>query len=265
MATPTTSAHSDVLSLWNSKNILNKSNSNRLHVESNPLLTSIFQMVRTVPIVVDVKKMTQQYVGIDVEEWWGWKIEEIFGEGVLSYTKLIHPSDLGVHNLCNKLLFYIFERCSTEDKYNLNILLNFKLRKSDGSYIHITQSAKILELDPDGSIRSLLVLLQENNTLSDSYQRRYIRFWGKDFDGRLYEYLPDVEDLQQIELPSKREIEILSYLVSGEESKTIAEYLSISKHTVDTHRRHLLQKFYLKNTSELINLVHITRLLDPSN
>lgn len=127
MATPTSSAHSDVLSLWGLKNIHKKTNLDRLHVESSPLLTSVFQMVRTVPILVDVKKMTQQYVGVDVEEWWGWKIEEIFGEGVLSYTKLIHPSDLGAHNMCNKLLFYILERCSTEDKYNLNIILNFKL------------------------------------------------------------------------------------------------------------------------------------------
>lgn len=264
MAVTHTPNSSDVISLWRYNKLNQKVSLDRLHVESNPLFTSIFEMIRAVPIVVDVKKMTQQYVGIDVEEWWGWKIDEIFGDGVQSYIKLIHPSDLGVHNICNKLLFNFLQAYSQEDKYNLNILLNFRLRKSDGTYVHLNQTTKILELEPDGSIRSLLVLLIENNTVSDFYERRYIRFGGKGITGRLYEYLPDVEDIQQLELPSKREKEIISYLISGKESKSIAEHLCISKHTVDTHRRHILQKFYLKNTYELINLVHTTRLLDPS-
>ncbi|MCX6235014.1 MAG: response regulator transcription factor [Bacteroidetes bacterium] len=51
---------------------------------------------------------------------------------------------------------------------------------------------------------------------------------------------------------SEREKEILRLLVQCKTSRQIAEELFISKNTVDTHRRNLLEKTGLKNTHELI-------------
>jgi len=51
---------------------------------------------------------------------------------------------------------------------------------------------------------------------------------------------------------SDREKEILRLIVQCKTSKQIAGELFISKNTVDTHRRNLLEKTGLKNTQELI-------------
>jgi DNA-binding NarL/FixJ family response regulator len=51
-----------------------------------------------------------------------------------------------------------------------------------------------------------------------------------------------------------REIEIIQLLIQGKTSKEISEILFISKNTVDTHRRNILEKSNLKNTPELIRL-----------
>ncbi len=51
---------------------------------------------------------------------------------------------------------------------------------------------------------------------------------------------------------SPREIEILEMLIQGKTSKEIAEILFISKTTVDTHRRNLLEKTNCRSTSELL-------------
>ena len=51
---------------------------------------------------------------------------------------------------------------------------------------------------------------------------------------------------------SPREIEILELVVLGKTSKEIDETLFISKTTVDTHRRNLLEKTGCRSTSELL-------------
>lgn len=51
---------------------------------------------------------------------------------------------------------------------------------------------------------------------------------------------------------SPRELEILELLAKGKTSKEIAENLFISKTTVDTHRRNLLEKTGCRSTSELL-------------
>ena len=51
---------------------------------------------------------------------------------------------------------------------------------------------------------------------------------------------------------SSREKEIIQYLVEGKTSQEISETLSLSKNTIDTHRRNILEKTGLKSTTELI-------------
>jgi DNA-binding NarL/FixJ family response regulator len=49
-----------------------------------------------------------------------------------------------------------------------------------------------------------------------------------------------------------REAEVLSHLAKGFSTKEIANALGITAHTVETHRKKLLQKFEAKNSTELI-------------
>lgn len=55
----------------------------------------------------------------------------------------------------------------------------------------------------------------------------------------------------QIDL-SKRELDIIRLVAKGETSHAIGEILHISRHTVDTHRRAILEKTACKNAAELI-------------
>ncbi len=56
---------------------------------------------------------------------------------------------------------------------------------------------------------------------------------------------------QNVQL-TKREIEIISLIASEMTNQEIADKLSISLRTVDTHRRNLLQKLGVKNTAGLV-------------
>ena len=54
-----------------------------------------------------------------------------------------------------------------------------------------------------------------------------------------------------IECLTKREIDILRHLKNGMTNKAIATVLYLSKYTVDTHRKNIMQKLQLKSTFEL--------------
>ncbi len=51
---------------------------------------------------------------------------------------------------------------------------------------------------------------------------------------------------------SEREREVLQLVAEGRSSKEIAELLSVSPTTVETHRAHIMQKLGLHNTAELV-------------
>jgi DNA-binding CsgD family transcriptional regulator len=55
---------------------------------------------------------------------------------------------------------------------------------------------------------------------------------------------------------TKREMDILFYVCQGFTSADIAMRLHISRHTVDTHRRRILSKLHLQNTTQLIKAAH---------
>jgi two-component system response regulator NreC len=58
--------------------------------------------------------------------------------------------------------------------------------------------------------------------------------------------------VDRYDLLSEREREVLQLVAEGLSSKEIADVLSISPATVETHRTHVLQKLALRNTAEVV-------------
>jgi len=60
---------------------------------------------------------------------------------------------------------------------------------------------------------------------------------------------------------TKREKQLLQLLAEGKTTAMIADELYLSRYTVDTYRKNLLQKFEVKNTAELLMLMVQEKLL----
>jgi DNA-binding NarL/FixJ family response regulator len=68
-------------------------------------------------------------------------------------------------------------------------------------------------------------------------------------------YAPKTVKSQGIYLQiTKKEKEILNYIIEGKNSREIAEYLKLSIRTVDNHRANMMKKTKAKNTADLVNL-----------
>lgn len=60
---------------------------------------------------------------------------------------------------------------------------------------------------------------------------------------------------------SKRELSILELVASGKNSEEIGKTLTITKTTVQTHRRNMLKKTGMNNTQQLVGWGYREKLL----
>lgn len=74
-------------------------------------------------------------------------------------------------------------------------------------------------------------------------------------------YEPD-DDSQEAEQLSSREKEIIGYVVKGLTNKAIAEALSISIHTVTTHRRNISRKLQIHSSAGLAIYAIVNKIVE---
>lgn len=70
------------------------------------------------------------------------------------------------------------------------------------------------------------------------------------------------KDLKQIQHLTERELEITKLVAAGKKNKEIAEELSISPHTIHTHRKNILKKLGVSSALELSIYVKKAGIID---
>jgi DNA-binding NarL/FixJ family response regulator len=83
---------------------------------------------------------------------------------------------------------------------------------------------------------------------------------GNLYYDHLKEFAGNQEDIIQFKL-SEREIEVIKLLADGLTSQQIAEKLFVSDHTIRTHRKNILKKTNLLNTSQLIQFAAKNKII----
>ena len=105
---------------------------------------------------------------------------------------------------------------------------------------------------PEELIRAIETILNGSNYFSNDVAIKLLNFENNNPDSfrrRLHSSKAKVYD----EL-STREMEVLKLISEAKSNDEIAEQLSISKRTVESHKQNLLRKLGVKNTSELIKV-----------
>ncbi len=103
---------------------------------------------------------------------------------------------------------------------------------------------------PEELIKAIDTILNGSNYFSNDVAIKLLNFENTNpdsFRSRLRSSKTKIyDDL------STREMEVLKLIGEAKSNDEIAEQLSISKRTVETHKQHLLRKIGVKNTSGLI-------------
>ncbi|MGZ3904349.1 MAG: LuxR C-terminal-related transcriptional regulator [Bacteroidia bacterium] len=179
-----------------------------------------------------------------VEEMLGYTPDEFTFDFVLNNY---HPDDIHiVQRVLSAALHY-----NTENDVDRNMLfkLCYRTRKKNGDYVKVLRTSANFELNEDGNMVSNISTLTDISFLNVGNKVEWY-FESKGLDRDKFRKLIEKSFEEYF---SDRQSEIIHLLGQGFSSKDIAERLSISKHTVDTHRRAMLKKANCQNTIELLN------------
>jgi DNA-binding CsgD family transcriptional regulator len=199
------------------------------------------------------------YFSENINKLSGYNDQHFLGKaGIELSLNNIHPDQLqGVWDIQIKAL----EACKSCGK-NINDYFfswDFLYRNSNELYVHMLQQTVVAELNEEGqpvlfinSAQDITHLKRKNSVTGIIKTLNSLQILHYDVANKL---LLDIDPL------TTRELEILQFLFRGEESKVIASILNISPHTVDTHRRNLLQKTNCRDTTALVSYARMVGIV----
>lgn len=178
------------------------------------------------------------------------------GLDVASFVDKIHPEDQPFFLNYELKTIEFFNTLTIEQIPNYKVSYDYRVRKKNGEYIRILQQVLTIDYDKEGiMIRTLGVHTDISHVKSpdNSTLKPALSFIGLNGEPSYYNVnAQEVFKTSELQF-TKRENEVLIYLLNGHSSSEISKQLHISKHTVDTHRKNLLAKMQVGNTAELIS------------
>ena len=126
-----------------------------------------------------------------------------------------------------------------------------RYKKKNGDYVRILYQGLIIEHDEHGRLLRSIGINTDITYLKQE-GKPLMSFIGMDDEPSFLDVGSKNVFVENKEEFTKREKQILILLIEGKLSKEISGALGISKQTVDTHRKNMLHKKNLSNTSELI-------------
>lgn len=183
-------------------------------------------------------------------------ISEILGYSQDEFTiplflEIIHPDDKSYFLNFEYKVVEFFKALPYEKAKYYKVQYDMRLRKKDGKYIRILHQAIQVDYDEKNYYRTLS--LDTNITHIKPEGTPCFSIVGLDGEPSYYNIKDTNVFTKSFDIFTKREKEILKCVVEGKNSKTIAEELFISLHTVNTHRKAILAKADCKNPIDLIN------------
>lgn len=140
---------------------------------------------------------------------------------------------------------------SIEEIKKCRFSVNYRIKRKDGKNIKILQQYVILETNEQGyPLLSLGVLTDITAHKSDNI----IVFSISHYDEKTGFKTISSDSFTQLETKlTQREIEIVKYIAGGFTTPQISENLSISQHTLKTHRKNIFRKTNCRNVADLVN------------
>lgn len=169
----------------------------------------------------------------------------------------IHPADALNLSLLSVSIFKIFNAFSKEDKLSHKTISEYRMLNAQGKYTRLIEQYQMVELDKKGQLWLMLGVVDISPNQDEESNSK-----GQLLNFKTGQFIPlDVPPKAQIEL-TKRELEILRLVKIGFLSKEISTKLSISLHTVNTHRQRFLEKLGANNSFEAVNFASRFGLLE---
>jgi DNA-binding CsgD family transcriptional regulator len=142
------------------------------------------------------------------------------------------------------------------------VICGVKVKHKDGRIKSLMLRYSPLVLNENGVAKTAIVSIDDISHIirGDFYWGRLVRREKNDVINTHHFVSADIKDTPH-DILSDREKLVLNLLAEGRESKEIGEILFISSHTVDNHRRNMISKIGVKDTTGLIQICKMAGIL----
>ncbi|MFO7668786.1 MAG: LuxR C-terminal-related transcriptional regulator [Bacteroidales bacterium] len=213
-------------------------------MEENRQFLSVFDMLHMKTLFVSQGCM--KMLGVQPEDLTSYHLKEA-----------THPDDLKRAELGLVKLFKTAHELFVAKKGEMVISTNFRMRSPERNYINqLIQCYLFYGLVPAEAV--YMIHINTDISWCKKMKHGYHYYVGNDLS---YFRYPDDELLLTGNIFTEREFEIIKLVQEGLDSEGIAEKLFLSKHTVKTHRKNILEKTGKAHISELIYDLHERGLL----
>ena len=166
-------------------------------------------------------------------------------------NSIIHPADRAWFLAIGNRTIDFFSELQIEKMMKYKVRYDIRFMKKDGKYARMLYQGILIEHDQKGRFLRTLSMLTDITYLKQE-GKPVLSFIGMDGEVSYLDVPSKNIFIESKDELTKRERQVLIFLIEGRPSKEISQILKISKQTVDTHRKNMLCKKKLNNTNELV-------------
>ena len=229
-------------------------------IEEHPLTKGFATIGPYFFLIGDVKNWKTLFVSEGVEQITGYSTKEAIEMGPELLVQFTHPDDYAFAMQTNQKAIEILYQQPIEDRAYFTCSFYYRGLRKDGNTLSIQHQIFPIGFDIQGNPYVFAMILTDISHLNLQRNPRTVLFDKKNNHLQVIQPGDFFVAGKPIKL-SNREKEVLQLLASGNSTKSIAEKLDLSFHTIATYRKRLLEKTEVKNTTELVNFAMIHALL----
>jgi DNA-binding CsgD family transcriptional regulator len=228
------------------------------YLKQNNFISSLINLLPCAIYILNYQTGKYLFVSQSSKDVLGYTANEFIENSNAFYTSRIHPIDLEIvtGTVFQEFLAYTKTLSANELKES-RFSHNYRFKRKDEKYIHLLQQYVVLESNKN---YPLLILGLITDISAHKHDNNVVLSVSRNLKSKGF-VLTNAHSHPQITLNiSKREHEVIKHIMLGKSSKQIAEKLHVSLHTINAHRRNILQKTNSNNTAELISYAMLNGL-----
>jgi DNA-binding CsgD family transcriptional regulator len=219
--------------------------------KSSQIVVSVFQN----------KTQKAEYISPNVKEMFGYDETHDSILGMLHYIKLIAWEHLTYPIQAVLVHTKIMKSIPKEEKKEVSIIYNgLKIKNKQGKILRLFVQTVPIEIDEENNpVRTLSLCQDVAPYLKDNFW--WIRYTYGSKPQKVKYYHSQIGKYFDHDILSEREKEILKLIEKGFDSKEIAEKLFLSPATVNTHRKNMIDRMGVIDTTALIQLARLCAMI----
>ena len=214
-----------------------------------PFLKLMDKLKTSIIVVTDFYKSDYFYVSERFNEMFGFSNNRLPEVDQTWFRKRFHPDDY-IINVAGTEFHKFIANQPIKNRKNFKLTHDFRIKNENGNWIRLLVQDYLLEIDKIGNPWLAMKLsdispIQDIEAPATSVCRNILT------NEVIFSLEGKSKNQENI---SDREKEVLGLIAEGMRSKDIAEKLFISTNTVNNHRRNMINKLNVSNSSEAVKL-----------